>query len=54
MVENSAKESVDIDGSLHEGGGQIVRNSMALCNILQVPCNLDNIRSGRPNPGINN
>ncbi|EAR87137.2 RNA 3'-terminal phosphate cyclase (macronuclear) [Tetrahymena thermophila SB210] len=45
---------LQIDGSLHEGGGQIIRSSMALSNILQKPIQLKNIRVNRPNPGLNN
>lgn len=47
-------QMVEIDGSLHEGGGQIIRISLALSIILQKPFKIVNIRKERPNPGINN
>jgi RNA 3'-phosphate cyclase len=41
-----------IDGSYLEGGGQIVRTSVALSCITGNPCKITNIRSGRNNPGL--
>jgi RNA 3'-terminal phosphate cyclase (ATP) len=41
-----------IDGSYLEGGGQIVRTSIALSSITGKPCEIFNIRKGRKNPGL--
>ena len=41
-----------IDGSYGEGGGQIVRTSMALAAILSRPVCIKNIRAGRNPPGL--
>lgn len=41
-----------IDGSYGEGGGQILRTSLSLAAILKRPVRIDNIRSGRKNPGL--
>lgn len=41
-----------IDGSYGEGGGQILRSSLALSLVTGKPFRIDNIRSGRPKPGI--
>ncbi|MFH1229172.1 MAG: RNA 3'-terminal phosphate cyclase [Candidatus Aenigmatarchaeota archaeon] len=41
-----------IDGSYLEGGGQIIRTSIALSAITGKPCRITNIRSGRKNPGL--
>ena len=41
-----------IDGSVGEGGGQMLRSSLALSAICKQPLQLDNIRSKRPKPGL--
>ncbi len=41
-----------IDGSYGEGGGQILRTSLALSSILKVPIEIYNIRAKRENPGL--
>eukprot|EP01083_Nonionella_stella_P288558 981884_1 len=46
------KEFIKIDGSFGEGGGQIIRNSMAYAAILRKPIFIYNIRAGREIPGL--
>merc|ERR1712071_59702 len=41
-----------IDGSIMEGGGQILRISSALSAILGIPIKICNIRAGRSTPGL--
>ncbi|NRA38977.1 MAG: RNA 3'-terminal phosphate cyclase [Planctomycetes bacterium] len=41
-----------IDGSMGEGGGQVLRSSLALSAICQRPYTLSNIRAKRSNPGL--
>jgi RNA 3'-terminal phosphate cyclase (ATP) len=41
-----------INGAYGEGGGQILRTSLALAAILQRPIRIDYIRAGRKNPGL--
>jgi RNA 3'-terminal phosphate cyclase (ATP) len=41
-----------IDGSYGEGGGQIIRNSVALSVLFNTEINVTNIRANRPNKGI--
>lgn len=41
-----------IDGSLGEGGGQVLRSCLALSAAFNRPFHLKNIRSGRPKPGL--
>lgn len=41
-----------IDGSLGEGGGQVLRTSLALSIVTGTPVRLMNIRAGRPKPGL--
>lgn len=41
-----------LDGSYGEGGGQIVRTSLSLAALLGQPVRIENIRAGRPKPGL--
>ncbi len=41
-----------IDGSYGEGGGQVLRTSLALSSILGRPVEIYNIRARRKNPGL--
>lgn len=43
---------IEIDGSYGEGGGQILRMSIALSALLKKPVRIINIRAKRPNPGL--
>src|SRR5262245_40994814 len=44
--------TIEIDGSQGEGGGQIVRSSLALSLVTGRPVTIDNIRAGREKPGL--
>ena len=44
--------TVEIDGSRGEGGGQILRTSLALSIITNQPLVIRNIRAGRAKPGL--
>ncbi|MBL8798831.1 MAG: RNA 3'-terminal phosphate cyclase [Planctomycetia bacterium] len=43
---------IEIDGSLGEGGGQILRSSLALSLVTGKPFHLRHIRARRPKPGL--
>ncbi len=43
---------ITIDGSEGEGGGQVLRNSVALSLITGQPCRITNIRGKREKPGL--
>ncbi len=49
MTELSA---IEIDGSEGEGGGQVVRTSLALAAVTGIPVRITNIRGGRKKPGL--
>jgi RNA 3'-terminal phosphate cyclase (ATP) len=43
---------IALDGSEGEGGGQILRSALALSLVTGTPFRIDNIRAGRPRPGL--
>lgn len=47
-----AAEMIEIDGSMGEGGGQVLRASLALSMALGKPFYMKNIRAGRPKSGL--
>ena len=47
-----SEEVVKLDGSLGEGGGQVLRISLCLSALYRIPVEISNIRAGRPKPGL--
>jgi RNA 3'-terminal phosphate cyclase (ATP) len=47
-----AQSAPVIDGSSGEGGGQVLRTSLALAIITGRPVRIEHIRAGRKNPGL--
>jgi RNA 3'-terminal phosphate cyclase (ATP) len=45
-------KAIRIDGRYGEGGGQILRTSLALASLLQKPLEIHHIRGGRKRPGL--
>ncbi len=43
---------IHIDGSQGEGGGQVLRTSLALSACIRTPLRIDAIRAGRKKPGL--
>src|SRR5438132_12888750 len=43
---------IEVDGSFGEGGGQILRTTLALSAVLKKDVNVVNIRKGRPKTGL--
>ena len=43
---------ITIDGSIGEGGGQILRTALALSVCTGQPFRIENIRAGREKPGL--
>ncbi len=43
---------VVLDGSLGEGGGQILRTALSLSMVTGIPFRIDHIRAKRPKPGL--
>lgn len=47
-----SKPTIELDGSFGEGGGQILRTSLALSLLTGQPFHLRNVRARRPKPGL--
>src|SRR5687767_14693324 len=43
---------ITIDGQAGEGGGQILRTSLALALVTKTPFRIERIRAGRGKPGL--
>jgi RNA 3'-terminal phosphate cyclase (ATP) len=52
LLKDMSASLIEIDGSFGEGGGQILRTSLALSLITAKPFRLKNIRAGRAKPGL--
>lgn len=52
MMTNKDKETIALDGSQGEGGGQILRTSLALSVATGQPLAIEKIRAGRAKPGL--
>ena len=46
------KDLIEIDGSVGEAGGAILRVATALAAVTKKPCRVFNIRKNRPKPGL--
>jgi RNA 3'-terminal phosphate cyclase (ATP) len=44
--------TIELDGSLGEGGGQILRTALSLSMVTGTPFSIKNIRAKRPKPGL--
>ena len=52
MTSRKASEIIRIDGSLGEGGGQVLRSALTLSLLTCTPIEIHNIRAHRPKPGL--
>ncbi len=52
LPDDSPAPAVNIDGSMLEGGGQIIRVTSALSALLGTPIHIDKIRAGRSKGGL--
>jgi RNA 3'-terminal phosphate cyclase (ATP) len=52
FLARAARGLVEIDGSIGEGGGQVLRTSLTLAVLTGRALRLENIRARRPKPGL--
>lgn len=52
VILKGMNKMIKVDGSVGEGGGQILRTCLAISMILKQPFELVNIRANRKNPGL--
>jgi RNA 3'-terminal phosphate cyclase (ATP) len=52
LLDRAGRSLVEIDGSMGEGGGQVLRTSLALSVLTGRTLRLENIRARRPKPGL--
>jgi RNA 3'-terminal phosphate cyclase (ATP) len=52
MTETTEQTMIQIDGSMGEGGGQVLRTSLSLALVTGKPFRIDNIRANRKKPGL--
>lgn len=52
MNQPEVAQPLSLDGSIGEGGGQVLRTALSLSLCLQRPFHIDNIRIGRERPGL--
>jgi RNA 3'-terminal phosphate cyclase (ATP) len=52
LLARPGRGPVEIDGSMGEGGGQVLRTSLSLAVLTGRPLRLENIRARRPKPGL--
>jgi RNA 3'-terminal phosphate cyclase (ATP) len=52
LLKDMSTARIELDGSFGEGGGQILRTSLALSLLTGKPFHLRNVRAGRAKPGL--
>ncbi len=51
-MEPDRQTLIELDGSLGEGGGQVLRSALTLSMLTGAPFRIDRIRAGRKRPGL--
>ena len=49
---NGSMKMIELDGSIGEGGGQILRTALSLSMVTGIPFRIDRIRAKRSKPGL--